>query len=68
MKLRLLLVAGLLLLRAELFAQDTNFWVFLCFGQSSIEGFPGIQEGDKTGVDERFKVSRCGGFPPTGAN
>ena len=35
MKLRLFLVAGLLVLRAELFAQDTNFWVFLCFGQST---------------------------------
>src|SRR3954465_13801317 len=38
------------------FAQDTNFWIFLCFGQSNMEGFPGIEEQDKTGVDDRFKV------------
>jgi alpha-L-fucosidase 2 len=37
-------------------AQDTNFWIFLCFGQSNMEGFPGIEEQDKSGVDERFKV------------
>ena len=63
MKWRLLLVAGLLVLRAKLFAQDTNFWVFLCFGQSNMEGFPGIQQEDKTGVDERFKVFATLDFP-----
>jgi hypothetical protein len=34
---------------------DPNFYIFLCFGQSNMEGFPGIEEKDKT-VDERFKV------------
>ena len=33
---------------------DTNFYIFLCFGQSNMEGFPGVEEQDKT-VDERFK-------------
>ena len=63
MKLRLLVVAGLLVWHANVFAQDTNFWVFLCFGQSNMEGFPGIQEEDKTGVDERFKVFATVDFP-----
>src|SRR3954468_12839798 len=55
-KLRLLVITALLVLSANGFAQDTNFWIFLCFGQSNMEGFPGIEEQDKAGVDERFKV------------
>jgi hypothetical protein len=34
---------------------DPKFYVFLCFGQSNMEGFPGIEEQDKTEV-ERFQV------------
>ena len=36
------------------FSQDTNFWVFECFGQSNMEGFSGIQEQDQKNVDNRF--------------
>src|ERR1041384_8198811 len=53
----------LLELNAKVFAQDTNFWIFLCFGQSNMEGFPGIEDQDKTGVDERFKVFAAVDFP-----
>jgi alpha-L-fucosidase 2 len=56
-------IAGVLMLSANGFAQDTNFWIFLCFGQSNMEGFPGIEEQDKTGVDERFKVFATVDFP-----
>jgi hypothetical protein len=45
------------------FCKDTNFWVFLCFGQSNMEGFPGIEEQDKTGVNERFQVFATVDFP-----
>jgi alpha-L-fucosidase 2 len=58
-----LVIAGVLTLSANAFAQDTNFWIFLCFGQSNMEGFPGIEEQDKTGVDERFKVFAAVDFP-----
>jgi hypothetical protein len=34
---------------------DPKFYVFLCFGQSNMEGNPGIEEQDKKPVD-RFKV------------
>ena len=61
--LRLLLLAGLLCFGASAFSQDTNFWIFLCFGQSNMEGFPGIEEQDKSGVDERFKVLAAVDFP-----
>ena len=34
---------------------DPEFYIFLCFGQSNMEGFPGVEKEDKT-VDERFQV------------
>jgi len=34
---------------------DPKFYVFLCFGQSNMEGFPGVEQQDKT-VDKRFQV------------
>jgi GH35 family endo-1,4-beta-xylanase len=34
---------------------DPKFYVFLCLGQSNMEGFPGIEEQDRAGV-ERFKM------------
>ena len=51
-----LFLAGLLLSSVTTFSQDTNFFVFLCFGQSNMEGFPGIEEQDKAPVDDRFQV------------
>jgi len=35
---------------------DPNFHVYLAFGQSNMEGFPGIEERDKTAVDPRFRM------------
>jgi para-nitrobenzyl esterase len=63
---RLLLPAALLLVQLNGFSQDTNFWVFLCFGQSNMEGFPGVQEQDKSGVDDRFQVLAAVDFPKLG--
>jgi hypothetical protein len=61
--LRLPLLAGLLFCHTSAFSQDTNFWIFLCFGQSNMEGFPGIKEQDKGPVDERFQVLAAVNFP-----
>jgi lysophospholipase L1-like esterase len=63
MKLRLFLLAGLFSLNASAFSQDTNFFVFLCFGQSNMEGFPRIEEQDKGPVDDRFRVLAAVDFP-----
>ena len=41
-------------------------FVFLCFGQSNMEGFPGIEEQDKGPVDERFQVLAAVDFPDQG--
>ena len=63
---RRLLLAASLVLSINARAQDPNFYIFLCFGQSNMEGFPGIEEQDKTGVDERFQVLAAVDFPALG--
>jgi hypothetical protein len=62
----LLLIAATLWLAGNARAQDTNFLVFLCFGQSNMEGFPGLQPQDKTNVNERFQVLAAVDFPGLG--
>ena len=62
---RLLLVS--LLLSAGLArAQDKNFHVFLCLGQSNMEGFPGIPAEEKTYDEPRFQVLAAVDFPALG--
>jgi alpha-L-fucosidase 2 len=63
MKPGLFALAGLLFLNVNAFSQDTNFFIFLCFGQSNMEGFPGIEEQDKGPVDDRFQVLATVDFP-----
>ena len=55
LKLKLSLLAGLLFSITSVFSQDTNFWVFLCFGQSNMESGGRMEEVDRT-VDKRFQV------------
>jgi len=38
-------------------------FVFLCFGQSNMEGFPGVDPEDKGPVDERLQVLAAVDFP-----
>lgn len=66
MKLKLFALAGSLLLLASACAQDANFYVFLCLGQSNMEGFPGIWSEDKGPVDERFQMLAAVDFPQLG--
>ena len=63
---RLVVLAGLVLLSLNVFSQDTNRFVFLCFGQSNMEGFPGIEKQDAGPVDERFQVLAAVDFPKQG--
>ena len=60
---RILALSGLLVLAAVAQAQDKNFYVFLCFGQSNMEGFPGVKDEDKGPVDSRFQVLAAVDFP-----
>src|SRR5512136_1328352 len=66
-KLGLSILFVLLVMAANTFADsDPNFYIFLCFGQSNMEGFPGIEEQDKGPVDERFQVLAAVDFPKQG--
>lgn len=62
----LLLFVVVLLAATAASAQDPNFHVYLCLGQSNMEGFPGIPEEDKSGVDPRFQVMAAVEFPELG--
>jgi hypothetical protein len=59
------LFAWLLCTVANGFSQDANFYIFLCFGQSNMEGFPGVEEQDQT-VDNRFQLLAAVDFPNMG--
>ena len=64
-RIKLAILAGLFLLTTNLFAQDPNFYIYLCFGQSNMEGQGAIQDQDLT-VDSRFKVFQALDCPNLG--
>jgi hypothetical protein len=51
----LLTFAGLVLLNLAAFSQDQKFYIFLCFGQSNMEGNARFEAQDTT-VDNRFQL------------
>jgi hypothetical protein len=53
--LRIFLLIGLLILTANIFAQDQDFYIYLCFGQSNMEGQGTIEAMDRT-VNSSFQV------------
>src|SRR5688572_18864994 len=52
--------------REQAAGPDSNFHVYLAFGQSNMEGFPGIEPQDKTGVDARFRMLAAVDFASLG--
>ncbi|MCO5946431.1 sialate O-acetylesterase [Mucilaginibacter flavidus] len=56
MKLKILVAACLILLALSGFSQDKKFYIFICFGQSNMEGNARIQGQDSIGIDSRFQV------------
>lgn len=59
----LLLTGMFLVVVISASAQDQNFYVFLCLGQSNMEGFPGIPDEDKAYNEPRFQVLAAVDFP-----
>ena len=55
-KARIFLLAGTFLFYTNIFSQDPNFYIFLCFGQSNMEGSARPEALDTTSVDSRFQV------------
>jgi hypothetical protein len=41
---------------------DPNFYIYICFGQSNMEGNAKPEAQDKTGVDPRFQMMACVDF------
>jgi len=54
-KLRMSILAGIILYSFNSFAQDKNFYIYICFGQSNMEGNARFELQD-TLVDKRFRV------------
>jgi hypothetical protein len=64
-KLGLLFITGILAFNSSLFSQDPNFYIFLCLGQSNMEGAARPEEQDKT-VDSSFMVLEAIDCPDLG--
>ena len=58
----LFLLTGFLLFTTTVFSQNPNFHIYLCFGQSNMEGQGAIEEQDKT-VDSRFLMMQSTDCP-----
>ncbi|MBR2114129.1 MAG: hypothetical protein IJ929_05615 [Prevotella sp.] len=41
---------------------DSNFYIYICFGQSNMEGNAQPESIDKTGIDQRFQMLACVDF------
>lgn len=59
------LLAGILFLSSAAFSQDKNFYIFLSFGQSNMEGNAKAEAQDST-VDNRFQVLEAVDCPNLG--
>jgi len=51
-----ILIVGFLLLNSGAFSQDANFYIYLCIGQSNMEGNARIEDQDTIAIDSRFQV------------
>jgi hypothetical protein len=65
-KLKFLAVLVFITLQMNGFSQDQNFYIYLCIGQSNMEGNARIQEQDTIGVDPRFQVMEAVDCPNLG--
>jgi hypothetical protein len=51
----IIILAAAMFMTSTLLAQDNNFYIYLCFGQSNMEGVGKIEEQDMN-VNNRFKI------------
>jgi hypothetical protein len=65
-KFGIIVTAGLLLLTAKAFSQDKKFYIFICFGQSNMEGNARPEAQDTAAVDDRFQVLEAVDCPNLG--
>lgn len=60
------LLIGVFLLNLNAVAQDKNFHIYLCFGQSNMEGNAKIEPQDAVNVNPRFQVMEAVDCPDLG--
>lgn len=58
-RLRILVCIGILFSIMSVFSQDKNFQIYLCLGQSNMEGNARIEAQDTVFVDSRFQVMQA---------
>lgn len=58
-----LAIAAFALLGTKVQAQDPNFHIYLCFGQSNMEGAARVQQQDVEGISDRFLLMPAVDFP-----
>ena len=63
---RFLLAVCTCICTVQVFAQDPNFHIYLCFGQSNMEGNAKIEAQDQENVSDRFKMMAAVDYPQTG--
>lgn len=61
-----LVLTGVTLLDLSAVAQDKNFFIFLCLGQSNMEGNAKIEPQDTVNVNHRFQVMEAVNCPDLG--
>jgi hypothetical protein len=50
------IAVAILLVKGYAQTPDPNFYIFLAFGQSNMEGYPGVLDEDKKGISERYQL------------
>ena len=63
---KMLLLLGAILTVMSVSARDKNFYIYLCFGQSNMEGNARFEPQDTCGVSERFLVMSAVDCPDLG--
>ena len=61
-----LFIGGMLFSNEKAYSMDPNFYIFLCFGQSNMEGNAGIEAQDTIDVNKRFQVMEAVDCPDLG--
>lgn len=66
LKTGLLIITALFAIQLQSFSQDPNFHIYLCFGQSNMEGNARIEAQDTIDVNPRFQVMSTINCPDLG--
>jgi hypothetical protein len=61
--LKCLAILAFISAQLQSFSQDKKFYIFLCLGQSNMEGYARIQPQDTVNVDPRFRVMQAVNCP-----